>query len=75
MALYEQLGKNAVWSSEKSSVTVVTLVAQNDGNLVLYKRGHNSSVKAIPIWASNTTNSGHQDSNTFNSCRVDGKVL
>ena len=76
MALYEQLGEEAVWSSKTSSAdTVVTLVARNDGNLVLYKPRPSSSSHAIPNWAGNTRNSGYWDSNTFNSCRVDGKVL
>ena len=60
MALYEQLGKNAVWSSETSAEdTVVRLVAQNNGNLVIY------NTAGISIWASDTSG----------RCRVDGKVL
>ena len=66
MALYEQLGEEAVWSTETSAEdTVVRLVAQNDGNLVLYKPGHSSSEDPIPIWGSKT----------FNRCPVDGKFL
>ena len=63
MFLYEQLGVETVWSSEKSAEdTVVTLIAQTDGNLVLYK-GPSSSGNAL--WTSDT----------IGRCRVDGKIL